>query len=94
MVEKVLFEYIIDSNHSSILNGWDRITVTNKEVYIYTTSSGKIWRLTVKRVLELYNKKKEKLWILKDLYQIYNENLEIIGKYDELKSKILDYLKY
>lgn len=92
MVEKILFEYMIDSNYSSIVSGWDRITITDKEVYIYRTSSGLKWSSTIKKALEVYANKKEKVWILEDLQEIYNKNIEIISGYEGLKNKFLEYL--
>ena len=92
MVEKILFEYIISRSYSALTSEWDRITVTNREIYIYRTNTGRIWRKSMKAALEGYFNTKIKGQVLEDLSKIYNGNLEIISGYEGLKNKFLEYL--
>ena len=93
MVEKILFEYIIDSRQSGIFKGWERITITSKNIYVYEKKRPNILRWTFGYIFKNTGIKNQE-WLLKDLSEIYNENLEIINKYEELKNKFLEYLNY
>ena len=91
MIEKILFEYYIDgSEYEMFLLAWDKVTITNKNIYVCGTGRH-AWREKFERYLKKAGKK-NRICLLDDLSEIYNENLEIINKYEELKNKFLTYL--
>ena len=92
MIEKVLLEYIVINRKHPVSTGWwDKISITNKNVYIYVTTVN----ITLRKDLEsAFSKVKliDRREVLNDLLEIYNENSEIINEYEELKNKFLEFL--
>ena len=70
----------------------DKMTITNKNIYVCGTSRH-AWREKFERYFKKAGKK-NRIYFLNDLSEIYNENLEIINKYGELKKKFFEYLNF
>ncbi len=91
MIEKILFEYYTTgSEYESLLKIWDRMTITSKNIYI-CGDTRQMSCIELEDELKKSNKKKQ-LLILEDVSEIYNDNLEIISKHEELKNNILKWL--
>ena len=92
-MEKILLEYIIDKKHDYLIRRWNKITLTDKNVYLhYWLSKGGSERGDFEYIFK-NNRAENHKWMRQYLLDIYNENLETINKYEELKNKILEYLK-
>ena len=70
----------------------DKMTITKKNIYVCGTSRN-AWREKFERYFKKAGKK-NRIYFLNDLSEIYNENLEIINKYGELKKKFFEYLNF
>ena len=70
----------------------DKMTITKKNIYVCGTSRH-AWREKFERYFKKAGKK-NRIYFLNDLSEIYNENLEIINKYGELKKKFFEYLNF